>query len=397
MVPTMMMAPHRMFWRADAAMVARLPIPGAALWQAALVRARRGALLGVVIAAPVAALTTGRRSRHRPRFAALVGALALCAAALVPAVCVGAAHAVASGQADAASRALAGDYTVADHVAARRAAGRHRRRRCARHRDDRRVAARRRDPRGPAILIGVVAVAALAAALAGATAARVLPRAMREVAALDRQILAHLEIQPITGLERAVAARLRDGAGPVFDRMARLLRRRYPLFALAGAAGAVALVGLGLGRPSGVEPWLAVVAGALAAVAATLAHATGRPPIELPRATALLPIAPTAMATARRALSGCGWAVWLAPAVVDRDRGEPDAGRERRSPRLGRRGRRARRRPAPPCGVSGAAAQRALHARRRAASARRRRRRDRPAGDRTGRSPRCGDRDRRWR
>ncbi len=171
-------------------------------------------------------------------------------------------------------------------------------------------------PRGPAILIGVVAVAALAAALAGATAARVLPRAMREVAALDRQILAHLEIQPITGLERVVRDRLAADAAIAFDRMARLIRRRYPLFALAGAAGAVALLGLGLGRPSGVEPWLAVVAGALAAVAATLAHATGRPPIELPRATALLPIAPTAIATARRALVGLWLAVWLAPAVV---------------------------------------------------------------------------------
>ena len=91
-----------------------------------------------------------------------------------------------------------------------------------------------------------------------------MPRAMREVAALDRQILAHLEIHRATGLERAVAARLGGGAGPVFDRMARLLRRRYPLFALGGAVtaggggggggggGAAALLGAGASRRGSV-------------------------------------------------------------------------------------------------------------------------------------------------
>lgn len=315
-VPAMLAIPHQLFWRADAAMLARLPIPGPALWRAALVRAARTAAAAALVVAPTVTLAALAEPAYGGRLAALVVALAVATAALVPAVCVGAAHVVASGQAAAASAALGGGAavpttsllgalpgaTIAAVVVAALALHP--------------WLADGLGPRGPAILIGVVAVAALAAALAGATAARVLPRAMREVAALDRQILAHLEIQPITGLERVVRDRLAADAAIGFDRMARLIRRRYPLFALAGAAGAVALLGLGLGRPSGVEPWLAVVAGALAAVAATLAHATGRPPIELPRATALLPIAPTAIATARRALVGLWLAVWLAPAVV---------------------------------------------------------------------------------
>ena len=316
MVPTMMMAPHRMFWRADAAMVARLPIPGAALWQAALVRARRGALLGAVVAAPVAALTTVADPGTAARFAAIVGALALCAAALLPAVCVGAAHAVASGQADAASRALAGDYTVATTtllgalpgatvagaVLATAMTG-------GWLRDG-------ADPRGPAIALGLGIIAVIAAALASRAAPRVMPRAMREVAALDRQILAHLEIHRATGLERAVAARLRDGAGPVFDRMARLLRRRYPLFALAGALAGIALVAIGLGRPTDADRWLAITLAGAAAVAVLLARATTQPAIELPRATATLPIAPAAVATARRAAVALWLGWWLTAPVA---------------------------------------------------------------------------------
>ncbi|MBL8626035.1 MAG: hypothetical protein JNK64_32265 [Myxococcales bacterium] len=316
MVPTMMMAPHRMFWRADAAMVARLPIPGAALWQVALVRARRGALLGVVIAAPVAALTLAADPATGGRFAAIVGALALVAAALMPAVCVGAAHAVASGQADAASRALAGDYavatttllgalpgaTVAGAVIATAMTG-------GWVRDG-------IDPRGPAIAIGLAVVALLAAVIAGRAAPQVMPRAMREVAALDRQILAHLEIHRATGLERAVAARLGGGAGLVFDRMARLMRRRYPLFALGGALAGIALVAIGLGRPADADRWLAAALAGAGAIAVLLARATAQPAIELPRASATLPIAPAAVTTARRALVGLWLAWWIAAPLV---------------------------------------------------------------------------------
>lgn len=327
MVPTMMMAPHRMFWRADAAMVARLPIPGDALWRVALTRALRGALLGVVIAAPTGALAALADAATGARFAAIVGALAVVATALMPAVCVGAAHAVASGQADAASRALAGDYTVATTtllgalpgatvagavIATAMTGG------WLRDGDG---------GRGPAIVIGLAAVALVAAALAARAAPQVMPRAMREVAALDRQILAHLEIHRATAIERAVAARLGGGAGPVFDRMARLLRRRYPLFALAGAVAGIALVAVGLGRPADADRWLAIVLAAAAAVAVLLARATTQPALELPRASATLPIAPAAITRARRALVGLWLAWWLAAPLAVAIAASPAPGR----------------------------------------------------------------------
>ena len=311
LVPTMMMAPHRMFWRADAAMVARLPIPGAALWWVAAVRAIRGAALGVVVAAPTAVVCALADVDTGARFAAIVGALAAVAAALVPAVCVGAAHVVASGQAAAASRALAGEQavptttllgalpgaTVAAVVLATVACG-------SWLRDG-------VDPRGPMILIAMAAAAVVAAAAATQAAPRVYPRAMREIAALDRQLLAHLEIDRATPIERAVAARLGGDVGLVFDRLARLVRRRYPLFALGGAAAAAALIGVGLGRPTDADAWLAIAGGVAAAMAVTLGRVSGQPPLELARSSATLPLAADAPARARRALVATWAAVWI--------------------------------------------------------------------------------------
>ncbi|MBK9036116.1 MAG: hypothetical protein IPL61_33550 [Myxococcales bacterium] len=317
LVPTMMMAPHRMFWRADAAMVARLPIPGGALWWVALVRAVRGAALGVVVAAPTAIVATIADAGTGARFAAVIAALAVVAAALVPAVCVGAAHVVASGQAAAATQALGGDQqvptttllgalpgaTIAGVVLAAAATGG--------------WIADGAGAQGPLVLAGLALAAALAAAAATAAAPRVYPRAMREVAALDRQLLAHLEIDRATAVERAAGARLGGDASRVFDRLARLTRRRYPLFALAGAGAAIALVALGLGRPADADAWLAITAGAAAAIAATLARATGQPPLELARSSATLPLAPAAITRARRATVALWLAVWtLAPTAI---------------------------------------------------------------------------------
>ena len=86
MVPTMMMAPHRMFWRHDAALVARLPVPGAALWWVALVRAARGAALGAVVAAPTAIVAAVADAGTGARFAAVIAGLVAVGAAVGTAV-----------------------------------------------------------------------------------------------------------------------------------------------------------------------------------------------------------------------------------------------------------------------------------------------------------------------
>jgi hypothetical protein len=123
---------------------------------------------------------------------------------------------------------------------------------------------------------------------------------MREVAALDRQIHAHLEIHPPTMVERVVRDRL-GAAAPIYDRLARLLRRRYPLAVFAGVAGGAALIIVGLAKPSELVAWLGVVSAALGFLAGWLSRALARPPLELPRLTATLPVASASVSTARTA------------------------------------------------------------------------------------------------
>ncbi|MEZ4400598.1 MAG: hypothetical protein R3B06_11300 [Kofleriaceae bacterium] len=315
LVPSMLLAPHRMFWRRDAAMIARMPLPGAALWWVALARATRAAAAGVLAATPTLLVTAAVDPALAGRAAALVAALAAASIGLVPAVCLAAATVVASGQAAATARALAGEAAVASTtllgalpgaamagvvIAAATTGG----------------WLADGDLRGLATVGGVALVAAIAAGLATRAAPRVYPLTMREVAALDRQVLAHLEIAPATAIEAAV----RDRLGParlVFDRMVRLVRRRYPLVALAGAASAVATIAIGWGRPDAADAWLAAVTAATAAVAAALAGAIRRDPIELPRSSATLPLAAGAVARAGRAVVATWVAVWgVVPAVI---------------------------------------------------------------------------------
>ena len=58
--------------------------------------------------------------------------------------------------------------------------------------------------------------------------------ALREVAALDRQRLAHVEIHPPTALEAALAKRLPTRPRLILRKDARLMRRRYPMAWVVG-------------------------------------------------------------------------------------------------------------------------------------------------------------------
>jgi len=314
LVPTMLAAPQRMFWRPDAAMVARLPITGAALWYVAVVRAARSAGLGLLVTAPTVAVAMVADLELGARAASVALALAIASTALIPAVCLGAAHLVASGQADAATRALTGDYQVATTtwlgalpgfaisavvIAVIAATG----------------WVAHGEPAGMIAVIAIAAASVAAAGLATVAAPRVYPRAMREVAALDRQILAHLDVHPVTGLEAVVRNRLGTGAAHAFDRLARLTRRRYPLFSLGGAGAGIALLGVALAAPD-VTAWQVVLALALGALAVSLHRAAGREPLEHARSTATLPVAPADVTRARRALVGLWLAVWAAIPVI---------------------------------------------------------------------------------
>lgn len=306
-VPAMFGAPYRMFWRRDAALLARLPVPGAALWYVALVRAARAAAKSVVAVAPALAVVAVGDAAVAARAAAVAGALAIAAVALVPSVCLAAAYMVASGKARGLASsvgggevelptttwlgglpaiAMAGVVVPAIYAAPWIADG--------------------AGTTGPIALAVIAGASLLAVALATTAAPRIYPLAMREVAALDRQIHAHLEIEPPTSIERAVGARL-GAAAPVHDRLARLMRRRYPLALFAVVLGCVVALAIGIWPPAELVAWLAPVAAGLGFVVGWASRAVTRPPLELPRLTAMQPISAAAVARAQRAYVG----TWL--------------------------------------------------------------------------------------
>ncbi len=316
-VPAMFGAPYRMFWRRDAALLARLPVDGRALWYVAVARAARAAGRSAVVVAPTLGLIAAVDVTTAARAAALAATMAVAAIALVPAVCLAAADLVATGKARGLAAAVSGGEvalpttTWLGGLPATAIAGVV-------------LAAIYGAPwlgdggglAGP-IGMGVVVGGALAAgAWATAAAARVYPLAMREVAALDRQIHAHLEIHPPTALERVVRDRL-GPAAPIHDRLARLVRRRYPLVVFAGAAGGATLIVVGLAAPAELVAWLGVTAAALGFLAGWLSRALARPPLELPRLTATLPVTAASVAAARTAYVATWVALFLAaPAAI---------------------------------------------------------------------------------
>jgi hypothetical protein len=95
------------------------------------------------------------------------------------------------------------------------------------------------------------------------------------------------------------------------------LRRRYPLAVFAGALGGAILVVIGVARPTELVAWLGTVSAALGFLAGWLTRALARPPLELPRLTATLPVAPGSVSTAQTAYVAT-WAMLylVAPSAI---------------------------------------------------------------------------------
>jgi hypothetical protein len=338
--------PFHLYWRSDAAFLAQLPIPGAALFDAALLRCIRAALVTTLVviagalpllwvdagklanatttlkATPIAGPPPGALSPSEfvLRHSLLAGALGVVAAFLLPAVATWAATLVRRNVLDVATT-LGGAPTSK---------------------------ATPQNPGGSAVILGalpgfastvIIVLTLLAAAWlenaepilspAGVlvafvgvsivavlgvrqSASRVMGDVLRDVSALDRQQLATLEIRPPTALERAIGKLVGADAGLVYRKDARLMRRRYPMaFALGGLAFGV-LVIIGLARPGDPTPWLVVVLGGTGLYAIALAGRLFKPPIELVRLAATLPIRSEARTRAKVA-----WVVtWLVVFVV---------------------------------------------------------------------------------
>ena len=320
-----MRVPFHCYWRADAALLAQLPIEGGALVDAALLRCIRAAaattLATVIAAVPVLHVTT-RMFLHHAAMACVLGA---CAGGLLPAVALWAASLVARGSGGA--RAAHAAYALASGSPSRA------------------VGAASGAPVSSGTVLGalpgfasaviivvilmaapwlvdhatthevapilgpLLAVCLVALAATRAAIPKVMGTILRDVSALDRQRLATLEIKPPTALERATA-RMLGAAGIVYRKDARLMRRRYPMAYALGSLAFLVLVIVGLSRPDDPTPWLVATLAGSGLYALALAGRLFRPPIDLPRLSSTLPIT-------RGTGAKITWvAVWLAIFVI---------------------------------------------------------------------------------
>lgn len=335
-----MRVPFHLYWRADAALLAQLPIEGGPLLDAALWRCVRAAASTTAAVAIGAAPLLDVSSELFVRHLVVAGVLGLAAALFLPAVAIWAASLVAVSQGDrvAALRVVAGidgerrapsATPPAPSTAALGAfpgfastlvivgvllgtswltGG---------------------DPRVPApvVLAAIAGVSVLAIAATRATAPRMMGTILRDVSALDRQRLAALEIHPPSAIERAIAALIGDAALP-YSKDARLMRRRYPMAYALGALVFLTLVIIGLSRPADPVSWLTATLVGATAYGLAVGARLHRPPIEHAKLSSTLPITTSARSRAKVAWVVGWWTIFvLAPALFASLRQlEPTAG-----------------------------------------------------------------------
>jgi hypothetical protein len=166
----------------------------------------------------------------------------------------------------------------------------------------------------PVVLAAIAALGVAAGAAARRNSA-VMAQVLRDVSALDRQRLATLEIKPPTPIERAIGRLIGEAALP-YHKDARLMRRRFPMAFALGALVFIVVIVVGLARPDDAMPWLTAAIAGAAIYGLVLARRLRRPPIELVRLSAALPLGERLRRRARLAWL-LGW--WLtftgAPAV----------------------------------------------------------------------------------
>jgi hypothetical protein len=329
---TFLRVPFHIYWRQDAALLAQLPIEGGPLFDAALLRCVRAALsTTVALAVAAAPIAYDVSVEIYLRHVAMAGALGLAAAGLLPAVAVWSAWLVALGQRDdrirraraaagiaetpgppstAALGAVPGFASTIVFVAVIFGY--------------RWLTARPTDIPTPLVLaaIGGVSIAALVATRA--RAADIMGIILRDVSALDRQRLAHLEIRPPTAIERAFAKLAGANGALVYAKDARLVRRRFPMAFALGALAFAILVIVGIAQPTDPGPWLTgtLAGGTLYAIA--LAGRLYRPPIELARLAATLPLSRGGIVRAKLVWLLGWWTIWIAAPALFAMLRQPD-------------------------------------------------------------------------
>jgi hypothetical protein len=303
-----------MFWRDDTPMLARLPLSGGTLFAAAVREAARSTATLAVVAVVVALPLWWRLPQLVLPSVSLIVALAAAASCLIPSCCAGAALLVASGSAERLGRALGGEFrapvttwlgllpgvaTAAVVLAALAA-------------EPWLIGEARPSAPGLWLMITVV-VLSLASVMLARGGRSSLALAMREVAALDRQRFAHIEVHPPRGLEPVVLRRLPTAARPIYAKDARLMRRRFPL---AWVVGTCLWLGAGLGwlRGSVLMTMLPGVSGC--AYLVLLSLRLSRPPVEVPVSLSCLPSPREAVRLAKRRWLQVWALVFTVPAAV---------------------------------------------------------------------------------
>ena len=310
--------PFHLYWRADAALLAQLPLEGGPLFDAALARCIRAAaattIAALIGALPVARIDVELYARH----AAAALSLGVGAALLLPAVATWAASLVALGQSHDRVRRVRAVAGLAETSTAPSSAllgalpgfaatliitgillltkwfvgG---------------------EPAVPAVVVlaAIVSASTFSIASARAIAPKVMATILRDISALDRQRLATLEIRPPTALERAIAAMIGDAKMP-YEKDARLIRRRYPMAFALGALAFLVVAIIGGSQPDDPIPWLTATFAGTAAYATILAARLQRAPIELSRLSDTLPIAAAARSRAKLAWLIGWWTIFVA-------------------------------------------------------------------------------------
>ncbi|MBL9015810.1 MAG: hypothetical protein JNL83_16615 [Myxococcales bacterium] len=328
-----MRVPFHLYWRADAALLAQLPIEGGPLLDAALWRCTRAAAATTAAVAIGAAPLAEVHAELLLRHLAVAGVLGLAAALFLPAVAIWAASLVAVSQGDriAQLRVAAGidrerrptpssEGAVAPPAPSTAALG-----------------AfpgfastlvivgvllgtswlTGGDPRVPApiVLASIAGASVLAILATRASAATMMGRILRDVSALDRQRLAALEIHPPSGIERAIGRLIGDAALPYF-KDARLMRRRYPMAYALGALVFLTLVIIGIAQPDDPDSWLTAALVGATAYGLAVGARLHRPPIEHAKLSSTLPITTMARRRAKVAWVIGWWLIFvLAPAL----------------------------------------------------------------------------------
>ncbi len=288
-------APFKLYWRRDSKLLASLSIPGKSLFALALWRSHRGALhatLGLACALVPIGVWVDWELSLRLLVPLAIGFSG--AAWLGPSAAFAAGGIVASEKAQSVLASMGGEFQAPKNswlglfpgLAATALA----------------VALiaitpwtlGQRPPGGSVWLIVGLSIVApfLGVVWAWTQADSVIPAALREVAALDQEILASVELSTPSGLEnKTFSLFLKSPKSLLVARKdASLSRRRYPSPFFLIPCGIAALWIVAASQPSGYLAWAGAIYGGLLVYTLVMAKRSLVAPIEIPALLATLPI-----------------------------------------------------------------------------------------------------------